>query len=80
LVTAKKEENDESESAKKNKNNTQEYLFTKLYKKVFAYNALKAIKYAKRGGKQTSYELNQIVFFAIPHKNRLTIKASRLPA
>jgi hypothetical protein len=80
LVTAEEEEDDESESAEEDKDNTQEYLFTELYKKVFAYNALKAIKYAKRGGKQTSYELNQIVLLAIPRKNRLTIEASRLPA
>jgi hypothetical protein len=80
LVTTKEKEDDESESAKENKDNTQEYLFTKLHKKVFAHNALKAIKYAKREGKQTSYNLNQIVLLAIPRKNRLTIKASRLPA
>jgi hypothetical protein len=59
--------------------NTQEYLFTKLHKRVFAHNALEAVKYAKRGGKQTTYKLKQIVLLAIPHKNRLTVKASRLP-
>jgi hypothetical protein len=53
-------------------------LFTELYKRVFAYNALKAVKYAKREEKQTTYELKQIVLFAISHKNRLTVKASRL--
>jgi hypothetical protein len=59
--------------------NTSEYLFTKLHKRVFAHNALEAVKYAKRGGKQTTYELEQIVLLAIPRKNRLTVEASRLP-
>jgi hypothetical protein len=57
----------------------QEYLFSELHQKVFAHNALKAVKYAARGGKQTSYSLGQILLLAIPRENRLTIKASRLP-
>jgi hypothetical protein len=57
----------------------QEYLFSELYQRVFAYNALEAVKYVAREGKQTSYSLGQILLLAISQENRLTIKASRLP-
>jgi hypothetical protein len=57
----------------------QEYLFSELHQRVFAHNALEAVKYAARGGKQTSYSLGQILLLAIPRENRLTIEASRLP-
>jgi hypothetical protein len=54
------------------------YMLLELYYWVFLYNAKEARKLAWKGGKTLTYIVGQIVLLAIPLKNRLSIKATRL--
>jgi hypothetical protein len=56
-----------------------DYMLLKLYRRVFLYNAKEAGKLARKGGETLTYEVGQIVLFAIPPKNRLSVETTRLP-
>jgi hypothetical protein len=54
-------------------------MLLELYRWVFLHNAKEAGKLAQKGGKTLTYIIGQIVLLTIPPKNRLSIKATRLP-
>jgi hypothetical protein len=54
-------------------------MLLELYRRVFLYNIKEARKLARRGGENLIYEAGQIVLLVIPHKNRLSVEATRLP-
>jgi hypothetical protein len=56
----------------------EDYMLSELYRRVFLYNVKEARKLARRGGENLIYEAGQIVLFTIPHKNRLSVEATRL--
>jgi hypothetical protein len=55
------------------------YLLTELSKRVRVNNLREQEKMQKKGGPALAYVLNQTVLLAIPPKNRLSAKATRLP-
>jgi hypothetical protein len=55
------------------------YILSELHRRVFLYNAKEARKLARKRGETLTYKVGQIVLLAIPPKNRLSIKATRLP-
>jgi hypothetical protein len=56
-----------------------DYMLLELHRRVFLYNAKEAGKLARKGGATLTYEVGQIVLFAILPKNRLSVEAIRLP-
>ena len=54
-------------------------MLLELYCRMFLYNAKEARKLARKGGENLIYKASQIVLLAIPHKNRLSVEATRLP-
>jgi len=54
-------------------------MLLKLYYQVFLYNTKEARKLAYKRGENLIYKAGQIVLLTIPYKNRLLIKATRLP-
>jgi hypothetical protein len=56
-----------------------DYMLSELHRRVFLHNAKEARKLARKGGETLTYKVGQIVLFAIPPKNRLSIEATRLP-
>ena len=52
--------------------------FSELYRRMFLHNIKKVRKLAYKRSENLIYKVNQIVLFTIPHKNRLSIKATRL--
>ena len=57
----------------------EDYILLELYCRVFLHNTKEAGKLAHRGGENLIYKAGQIVLLAIPHKNRLSVEATRLP-
>ena len=60
-------------------NINEDYILSELHRRMFLYNVKKAGKLVCKRGENLIYKAGQIVLFTIPHKNRLLIKATRLP-
>jgi len=52
---------------------------SKLHRRVFLYNVKEAVKIVYKSSEKLIYKTRQIVLFIILLKNRLFIKATRLP-
>jgi len=56
-----------------------DYMLLKLYRRVLTYNIKEVKKIIRKSSEKLTYKTGQIVLFTIPLKNRLIIKATRLP-
>jgi hypothetical protein len=56
-----------------------EYLLSKLTRRIAGQNTINATKMTAKGGANKIYSVGQIISLAIPPKNRLSAKATRLP-